>query len=80
MADDIVEVLYDAAHTRRVVIFRRTIGTYGYREEKYYKNDVARTEGWTTLWVGKSSYDTPETARREVVENVSWLPRSVETK
>ena len=80
MADDSVEVLYDRAHSRRVVIFRRAIGTYGYREEKYYRNDSAGTEGWMTLWVGKSSYDTLETARREVVENVSWLPRNVETK
>ena len=75
MPDEIAEVLYDDTRSRRVVIFRRPSGVYGYCEERYYKNDLAQTEGWAFLWEGKSSYDTLDTARREVADHVHWLPK-----
>jgi 8-oxo-dGTP pyrophosphatase MutT (NUDIX family) len=68
-----VESLYDEARKRRVIIFRRSSGTYGYREEKHYKNEVA--EGWAFLGGRVCYWDTLETAKREVVNNVSWLPK-----
>ncbi len=73
MSNESIHVIYDDAKERRVVIFRRPNGIYGYREEKHYKNDLASTEGWAVIWDGKSSYDSLETALREVPENVIWL-------
>ena len=71
--NETVETLYNDAGTRRVVIFRRPSGTYGYREERHYKNDVA--EGWASL-AGRACYwDSLETARREVAVNVPWLAK-----
>jgi len=73
MAEEAVELLYDNTRTRRVIIYRHSTGTFGYREEKYFKNELAETEGWATITKGKSSYDTLETALREVTYNISWL-------
>ena len=73
MTDESLELIYAANRLRRVVIFRRPCGSYGYREERYYKNDLAGTECWASL-VGRSShYEDLETAKREVIENIPWL-------
>jgi hypothetical protein len=69
----LVEALYDDARKRRVVIFRRPSGTFGYREEYHYQNEVA--EGWASLGGRACYWDGLETAMREVVDNVSWLPK-----
>ena len=75
MSDETADVLYNDTRTRRVVIFRRPSRDYGYREERYFKNDLAQTEGWAVLWEGKSFYDSLETAQREVAEHINWLPK-----
>ena len=74
MTNEMVDTLYNDAHDRRVVIFRRSSGTYGYCEEHHYKNDVA--EGWAPLSGRACHWDSLQTARREVAENVWWLPKS----
>jgi hypothetical protein len=73
MDPETVETIYYTAYLKRVVIFRKSDGMYGYREEKFFKNDLAQTEGWGVVWLGRSSYDTVETALREIPYNVSWL-------
>ena len=73
MTNEPVEIIYAADRRRRVVIFRRPSGSYGYREERHYKNDLAGTEGWASLGGRSSHYEDLETAKREVVENVTWL-------
>jgi hypothetical protein len=73
MTDEPVEIIYAADRRRRVVIFRRASGSYGYREERYYKNDLAGTEGWASLGGRSCHYEDLATAKREVVENVTWL-------
>lgn len=75
MKDKPVEIIYAADRKRRVVIFRRPSGSYGYREDRQYKNDLASTEGWASLGGRSSHYEDLETAKREVVENVTWLAR-----
>jgi hypothetical protein len=44
-----VEIVYADDRKCRVVIFKRPSGTYGYRQERYYKNDIAEVEGWASL-------------------------------
>ncbi len=73
MTDESVEISYAADRKRRIVIFRRPSGSYGYREERYYKNALAGTEGWASLGGRSCYYEDLETAKREVVENVTWL-------
>lgn len=73
MMEEPAEIMYSDDRKRRVVIFRRSDGTYGYREERHYKNDLADTEGWASLSGRTCYYDKLETAKREVTENVSWL-------
>jgi hypothetical protein len=73
MSETPVETIYASDRKRRVVIFRRDSGTYGYREEYHYKNDLARVEGWASLGGRACYYEDLETAKRELVENVAWL-------
>lgn len=76
MSDEPVETVYDDARKHRVVIFRRESGTYGYREEYHYNNELAHLEGWASLGGRACYYDDLETAKRQVVENVPWLAKS----
>jgi hypothetical protein len=69
-----METIYNADRKRRIVIFRRESGTYGYREEYHYKNELAQAEGWASLGGRACYYEDLETAKREAVENVTWLP------
>jgi hypothetical protein len=75
MTDEPVEIIYATGRKRRVVIFRRPAGNYGYREERYYKNDLAGVEGWASLGGRSSYYEDLETAKREVIENVTCSRR-----
>lgn len=70
-----LETIYALDGKRRVVIFRRTDGSFSYREEYHYINDYDKDhvfEGWAELPPGKSIYNSLETARREVVAKFSW--------
>jgi hypothetical protein len=80
MTDEPVEIIYAPDRMRRIVIFRLPSGSYGYREERYYKNDVAGTERWGSLGGRSCHYQDLETAKREVVENVTWLASSKDSK
>ena len=73
MTDETVETLYKDKGTRRVVIFCRPSGTYGHRVEYYYRNEVA--EGWASVGSRACFWDSLETARREVADNVPWLAK-----
>jgi phosphoribosylformimino-5-aminoimidazole carboxamide ribonucleotide (ProFAR) isomerase len=75
MADEEIDIVYNSGQNRRVVIFRRPSGTYGYREERHYKNEVA--EGWASLGGRACHYADLQTAKREVVENVTWLRQQI---
>ena len=68
-----MEIIYAADGKRRAVIFRRPSGSYGYREERHYKNELAGTEDWASLGGRSSHYQDLEMAKREVVENVTGL-------
>jgi 8-oxo-dGTP pyrophosphatase MutT (NUDIX family) len=75
MTDEPVEIIYAGDRMRRVVIFRRPSGTFGYREERHYKNELAGTEAWASVGGHACHYEDLETAKREVVENVPWLAK-----
>jgi hypothetical protein len=75
MRSEPVEIVCDSQGKRRVVIFQRSSGTYGYREESHYKNEAA--EGWASLGGRACYYDSLETAKREMVENVPWLRKQL---
>ena len=72
----IVETIYSADRKRRVNIVRRPDDSYGYIEEYYFNNELAEIDGWASLGETPSSYDSIETARREVPFNVAWLASS----
>ena len=75
MSDEAVETIYSKDQKRRVVIFRREDGTYGYREEYHYNNELAQVEGWSSLGGRACYYGDLGTAKREVIENVLWLAK-----
>jgi hypothetical protein len=75
MTDEPVENIYSGGKDRCVVIFRRPSGTYGYREERHYKNDLAKIQGWASLAGRACYYEDLETAKREVAENIVWLEK-----
>ena len=74
MSANVVEYIYDGEKKRRVDILRREDGTFAYREERHFKNVAA--EGWATVWDGRSFYADIATAKREVIDNVQWIPRA----
>jgi hypothetical protein len=72
---DAIELIYSTDGSRRIVLFRRADGTFGFREEYHYKNDFDTDnvfEGWASLPPHASFYDSLETARREAIYDVSW--------
>ncbi len=75
MSDDLIEAIYSEDQKRRVVIFRRASGTYGYREEYNYRNELAQEEGWASVGGHPCYYESLEIAKREVAENVIWLAK-----
>jgi hypothetical protein len=75
MKDEPLEIIYADDPERRVVIFKRPLGTYGYRQERHYTNDQAKAEGWASVGGRACYYEDLETARREVVENIPWLAK-----
>jgi hypothetical protein len=76
--NEAVDVFYSADCTRRVAIFRRRDGLYGYEEQSLYESEVA--ERWTRLYSGASLYATLGIARREVMFNVQWLAHQQHTQ
>jgi len=69
-----VDILYSSDGRRRVAVFQRADGLFGYQEQ-YVHNSAVVGERWVPLYTGASLYDTLETARRELVFNVAWLAR-----
>jgi hypothetical protein len=69
--DEVLETLYNPDRTRRVYIFRRSNGTFGF-EEEYFSNDE-----YEMCWIprsGLSVFDSAETALREARDRLNWLP------
>jgi hypothetical protein len=75
MSEEPAEIIYADDRKRRVVIFRRSTGSYGYREERHYNNELSGLEGWASLGGRACYYEDLETAKREVAENVTWLAK-----
>ncbi|MBW3622912.1 MAG: hypothetical protein KY468_05815 [Armatimonadetes bacterium] len=70
----IVQTIYDDPGERRVIIFQRNDGTFGFDEEHLSNEDSGlfwfpSYEGWHTICFA----DTLETVLREVYGRVRWL-------
>lgn len=74
--NETVEEIYSGDRARRIVLFRRPSGSFGHREEYFYRNDYFPddvVEGWASLGECASYYDSLETAKADVMANVHWL-------
>jgi hypothetical protein len=68
----VVETLYDPAHRRRVLIFKRPDETFGF-EEQYY-SDVPAEKSWIPVAAQFATrVGTAADAEREARGRVSWL-------
>ncbi len=72
MDDQIVEEIYSADRTRRIVIFRRDSGTF------YYQNEHFSTAEYENCWIPSRQaligyYESQVTAAQEARGNVDWL-------
>lgn len=70
MSDEVVKTINDPRGGRRVEIYRRANGTFGFEEWKYGVDEKA----WFP--VGRYSYaiiDTLERAEQEARSRVDWL-------
>ncbi|WP_314972807.1 hypothetical protein [Comamonas testosteroni] len=65
--------LYSQERTRRLAIFRRADGTYGWEEQYHYENALANTEGWAQLPAEASRFHDLEAAKREAAVSVPWV-------
>ena len=49
---DVIELIYSKDGSRRIALFQRADGTFGFREESHYTNDFDKDnvfEGWASL-------------------------------
>lgn len=82
--EDVLDYLYSQDGKRRVALFRRHVGSIGYREEYWYRNEfwckdeLVELEGWAPLIDGKSYYSDLDTARREIPYAVDFLSKRLE--
>lgn len=73
--NETIDEIYSEDRARRIVIFRRSSGSFGYREEYFFRNDHFPddvVEGWASLGECASHYDRIETAKAEAMVSVSW--------
>jgi len=71
----------DPSGTRRIVIFERSDGLFGYEEERQvqaYDGELAeRLNDYRTTWMpmtrGTSVFDTFEAAKRDAKLSFSWI-------
>jgi len=70
-----VETIYDSQHKRRVIIFRRADGTYGFFEEHCSEDPFEHCWIPSTHDHTECICDTPENVYREVYGRVSWLTK-----
>ena len=80
--NETVEEIYSEDKLRRIVIFKRLSGSWGWRAEYFYRNDYFPEnviERWYSLGENASYYDSLETAKAEATAKSDWLtrPRSV---
>jgi hypothetical protein len=66
-----IKILYDDEGKRRVIIYQRAKGTFGF--EKEYFSDDEFEHCWMPCGGGFSFCDTFETALREARGRVNWL-------
>lgn|GEM_PF-1338145 len=74
--NEMIEHIYSVGRTRRIAIFRRPSGSFGYQEEYLFRNDYFSdevVEGWASLGECASYYDRVETAKADVMASVPWL-------
>lgn len=71
-----IEHIYSGDKTRRIAIFRRPSGSFGYQEEYLFRNDYFPdeiVEGWSQLGECASHYDRVETATADAMASVPWV-------
>lgn len=76
--NETVEEIYSDDRTGRIVLFKRPSGSFGHREEYFYRNDYFPDnviKGWASLGKGASYYDSLEIAKTEVIANVHCLSK-----
>lgn len=67
-----IETIYDSEQERRVVIYQRDDGSFGFVED--YFSELPLEHCWIESDRDTESFcDTLETVRREVYGRVSWL-------
>jgi hypothetical protein len=71
-----VGIIYDTSRRRRVVLFRRMDGSYGFDEE--YFDPEAETRCWLRRdRYAEGYYPTQESLIQEMRKRVPWLGRRV---
>ena len=63
---------YSQDHQRRIALFRREVGSFGFVEQYYFDNEAAGIAGWAYCPSGSSFYADLETAKKEAVLGIRW--------
>ncbi|MGJ7487073.1 hypothetical protein ACSFA2_17560 [Variovorax sp. LT2P21] len=64
--------LYSRDHQRRIVLFLREVGSFGFVEQYHFNNEAAGVEGWASYAPSPSFYADLETAKSEAVLGIRW--------
>ena len=69
-----IQTIYDESKKRRVIIFQRDDGTFGFNEEKFSDEPLEKT--WIPIDRRNSQCDTLEQVLTEIRGRVDWLPEN----
>jgi hypothetical protein len=71
-----LKILYSTDGKRRLVIYQRSDGSYGWAEEYWFENFYEGeliAKGWACRPIDKSIFETPAIAEREAKARFPWL-------
>lgn len=63
---------YSQDRQRRIALFRRAAGSFGFVEQYHFNNEAAGIEGWASYAPSPSFYADLETAKNEAVLGIRW--------
>ena len=64
--------VYSQDRKRRIALFRRDVGSFGFVEQYHFNNEAAGVEGWASKAPSPSFYEDLEIAQKEALLGIRW--------
>lgn len=64
--------IYSQDRKRRIALFRREAGSFGFVEQYHFNNEAAEVQGWASQAPSPSFYADLEIAKKEALLGTRW--------